>query len=241
MDISDQIEARAAALAIVALDDVYKDSFWDERFGARGRRFAAEDGNYHVTYLVESLRAKNPEPLVRYARWLQSVLTSRGMCSRHLDDHFESLARAIANDPIDAPEEALRFIASAREALVYDHGPQREVQLAAPKLAQRATEIMEQRRSLTAQAEADRAMPTSGFDYILSYLADAIALQNPRIFADHLRWLAGALERRAAPRSWLDERLLCLEEAAELLSPEARTQARAQLAEARAQLAKDPA
>lgn len=241
MDVSDRLEARAAALASAALDEVYKDPFWDERFGARGRRFAAEDGDHHVTYLVESLRAKDPQPLVRYVRWLQSVLTSRGMCSRHLDDHFGCLAQAIMDQSIEAPEEALRFIASAREALVYDAGPQRQVQLAAADLARRAAEILAQRRGATPQGQTDGARSTFDFDHLLSYLADAIALRNPRLFADHLRWLAGSLERRAVPLAELEESLLCLEGAIETLPPAAREQAREVLAKARAGLVKAPA
>src|SRR5690242_53576 len=94
-DLANQLENRGAALARRAIEEMYKNPFWQERFGRRGRQFAEQDGRYHVSYLVEALRFQTPDIFINYARWLQTVLTTRGMCSRHLAENFSRLADAI--------------------------------------------------------------------------------------------------------------------------------------------------
>ncbi len=46
-DLAAGIEARKAELATSAMKRMYENPFWEERFGARGRSFSAEDGQYH--------------------------------------------------------------------------------------------------------------------------------------------------------------------------------------------------
>src|SRR5436305_13118195 len=92
--LADAIELRASALAERALAAMYRNPFWDERFGERGRRFAREDNLHHLAYLVQALRAESPDLLTGYARWLQRVLTTRGMCSRHVGENFARLSEA---------------------------------------------------------------------------------------------------------------------------------------------------
>ena len=47
-ELASQLEAQADALARHSIAAMYADPFWDARFGARGRRFAEEDGVHHV-------------------------------------------------------------------------------------------------------------------------------------------------------------------------------------------------
>jgi hypothetical protein len=70
---ADRIEARAEVLVEHALRAMYLNPFWEERFGARGRQFARADNAFHVSYLVQALRAGSPELLAHYASWLQLV------------------------------------------------------------------------------------------------------------------------------------------------------------------------
>ena len=58
--LADTIEVCARALADRTLTAMYRNPFWDDRFGEWGRRFAEEDNLHHVSYLVQALRAGSP-------------------------------------------------------------------------------------------------------------------------------------------------------------------------------------
>lgn len=236
--LADALEARAAELADGALAEMYADPFWDARFGERGRRFSGEDGRYHLRYLVEALRAGTPETLVQYARWLQSVLTTRGMCSAHLAENFERIAQAIRAS-VEGGEPAVAYLRAAEEALQYQEGPARDVQEAsgaiAALLAQRLPPLGAD-GGLHAGGPSRAAEPRT----LLSYLADAIALGRPEIFVDHLAWLAGFLERRGAPRDRLNRLLSAMESALDLLPPAAREEALGVVGAARLRIGERP-
>ena len=75
MNVLAGLQADGAALSDDVTTAMYaEDPFWTERYGARGRRNADQDGDYHVTYLVEALTAREPALFVRYAVWLRQVL-----------------------------------------------------------------------------------------------------------------------------------------------------------------------
>ena len=90
------LKARARELSQQVLDRMYENPFWMERYGERGRRFANEDSLHHIDYLDQALAAGDAGVFTRYARWLRSVLVSRGMCTEHLAENFRLLAEAIA-------------------------------------------------------------------------------------------------------------------------------------------------
>jgi hypothetical protein len=90
--------------------EMYENPFWEDRFGARGRRFAKEDGESHVANLVVALEGRSPPMLASYARWLQRVLTTRGMCSRQLAENFQRLAAAIREERRDGGALAVEYV-----------------------------------------------------------------------------------------------------------------------------------
>jgi hypothetical protein len=192
---------------------MYANPFWQERFGERGRLRAEEDGRYHLTYLAEALRAENPEILVNYARWLQTVLTTRGMCSRHLAENFTRLAAAIRDEAAPGVDEAARYLEVAETALTYADGPARAVQLAAPTLAERTVVELYARHPdwLRYGGAAGQQRCQDDILYHLSYLADAVALGRADLFADYIRWIAAFLDRRGIPREHLRELLAVLD------------------------------
>ncbi len=53
--------------------------------------------------------------------------------------------------------------------------------------------------------------------YHLSYLADALALGKTELFASHIEWVSGFLQRRSLPTEQLE---LCLRQIAEIVSRE---------------------
>lgn len=166
------LRERGRELAGKSIAEMYRDPFWMRRFGERGRKFAEEDGLHHVEYLVRALEAGTSEVLVEYARWLQVVLTARGMCSEHLRENFERLSRLIGEQGLPDADLAARHLADAQSALAYRGGPAREVQQAAARMA--------------------GAVP-SGFrreaELLVSYLADALNLEQPEAFEKHVAWL----------------------------------------------------
>jgi hypothetical protein len=203
------LELKSPELSRRVVAEMYEDPFWEERFGERGRRFAEQDGQYHVSYLVSALALSNPDVMTGYARWLQSLLVSRGMCSRHIAENFERLERAIAIEVPDA-EPAIAMLHAASEALRYDAGLARELQDRSESLADAA-----------AAHQGPPGIPRGYLVHLLAYLADAMALVRPELFCAHVVWLAGFLERRRIPAAQLRATLEQLEP---LLAAEGATQ-----------------
>jgi len=162
---ADALTARAAELCDVALRDMYVDPFWEARFGERGRRFAREDAHFHVVYLAEAVRAGSAASFVMYVRWLQNVLTTRGMCTLHLRDMLEAIGHAIRATGMDDVETALAYLGTGVGALRHDGDAARVGQL-------------------VPRDEGDRLA-----EHLVSYLGDAVALSLPRVFVDHVEWL----------------------------------------------------
>jgi hypothetical protein len=233
-----ELEARAPALVERVLREMYANPFWDERFGERGRTFARQDGHYHIDHLVVALRFEVPALLTRYARWLQVTLTTRGMCSRHLAENYARLAQAIHEELPVETGAAVTYLREAEEALIYQEGPARLLQLAAERLADDCSSILFRRHPgwLGHGGEQARRRCHDDFLYHLSYLADAIANEQPAHFAAYLTWIKGFLARRGVPEAHLQEALIVLEESLESLDPEARDVARQVCAAARAEV-----
>ena len=189
-ELLDAIRTRGPALSQQVLAIQYRDPFWTQRFGAKGRRHADEDSGFHLQYLVRALVANDPGILVRYARWLREVLATRGMCTRHLAENFRLLAAAIAAEGWPMAERAIEYLRTAESSLAYESGPARDVQAASARVA----------------AAAPAATREELANY-LSYIADALALGSPRTLIEHVRWKAahvrpGAADRPEAPVSY---------------------------------------
>lgn len=214
------IEAASARLSTVVLEEMYRDPFWDDRFGARGRKRAAEDGLHHLSNLAQALLAEDPAILTRYARWLQAVLTSRGLCTRHLEENFKRLADALALENMARGEEAVRYLALAEVALEYQSGPPQEIQRASKRIAARAAGLVQEHW-------VDEALTC------LSYLVDSVALGRSETFCSYATWVSAFSERRGVPRGHFNEMIAALGEALrtdETLSTEAKTAAEQLLA-----------
>jgi hypothetical protein len=213
--LADAIEARAQSLADRAHEAMYRDPFWDARFGERGRRFSEEDNLHHVSYLVQALRADAADLLSGYARWLQSVLTTRGMCSRHIAQNFGRLSDALRAEQIVDAEPALALLDVASAALTYDGGPARAVQGAAEPVAARAAQAIGQRHPTWSDPpdSSGAALLRDDLLLLLSYLADALANGRDDLFVTHVRWMASYAAQRGRPATYVRELLWALDEA----------------------------
>jgi hypothetical protein len=190
----------AADLAQRCTDLMYRDPFWDERFGQRGRQRAIEDDTYHVTYLAHALWFYAPGVMVTYTRWLQSVLTPRGMCSRHIAQAFEILDALIREDGFPNADPAFVYLRAGIDALRYDDGPQRAVDEASAAIAAR----------LDAALGGIQRHPEIALTHI-AFLADALALNEPTSYVSYLRWWESSSYRRAIEQPGVEQFLLAFD------------------------------
>jgi hypothetical protein len=204
----EHLSQQADALAQRVISEMYRDPFWLERFGERGRQHALADARYHVSYLEQALTLGDPEIFLRYARWLQTVLVSRGMCSRHLEESFAKLQAAIQDD-VPRAGDARDLLEQGRRALTYGAGGERELQECLPRLAEEVDR--------PEYGEQVPATHTAHPLYQLSYLADALHAARPEWFEAQVCWLKASLERQGKACTPLLEQLShvarCLDDA----------------------------
>lgn len=166
MTIAEQLIEAGPRLTAAVLVEMYKDPFWEQRFGARGRHHSQKDGDYHVQYLLQALAADDARVFESYAKWLREVLVTRGMCSAHLAENFVRLADAIDAEPWDDRARASAILRRGASALRYTEG----------------------------DAAALEAMDLDGT--YASYLKDAVAFAAPERFAAYCKTMpppAGAI------------------------------------------------
>jgi hypothetical protein len=206
-----QIETRGDYLAARTAEGVCTGAFWEERFGDRGQRHAAHDAAYHVQYLVSALRLQTPSVITRYARWLQGILTPRGMCTRHIEEHFEALSGAVRDERIPGAETASAYLEKAVSALRYDDEVARAVQDASEDLEEAAWRVVANRHPDWTESLSERRV-RADLRYLLSYLADAVALRREEIFGAYISWVGPFQERHGAPPGYIADLLAAVDE-----------------------------
>jgi hypothetical protein len=212
----EQLQEHAARLSRQVHDDMYRHPFWSERFGARGRQRADEDGHYHLTYLARALEGGDTQVLTRYARWLQTVLTARGMCTRHITDSFDRLGQAIKAEGWAGAELAQSYLAGASAALTYPEGtPAFHLQRASEQLA---AHPLQQGPPLSSPLPAQVAEEVRTW---VSCLADALVLGGSEPLGSYLRWSLGWLARQGLSAPAAQALLDALTAALQALPPEA--------------------
>lgn len=213
-ELADRIEAMKEALGIRVIDAMYAaNPFWEERFGARGRRHADQDAAYHLSYLASALRIGSASVMTEYARWLRGVLVPRGMCSRHLEENFEKMREAIVSAKVPDAEAALDLLALAVDALRHRDGAAGRIERSAPATAARVAGRLlgAPGEGTVARGDEGRARLEEDLRYHLAYLADAAATKRPELFAEHVVFAAGSLARRGIPPAHLLATLAALE------------------------------
>ena len=207
------LQERGLEMSQRVLADMYRDPFWTERYGERGRRHADEDSAFHLQYLARALSSGDATVMVRYARWLRELLAARGMCTRHLSENFRLLAGGLQRAGWPDAAQAVDHLETARAGLDYAEGEAQAVQ------------------RLIADADSTAQPYSDSPDMYLSYLADALAFGSPATFVAHVRWTRDWLETSARGTAGMEA---ALAEVARRLGDEgALATARAYLAEAR--------
>ncbi len=215
----DRIRAAAAELNAAAVDEEYRDPFWHDRYGQRGRRYALEDGQHHFNYVADAVAGGSPLLLARYARWLRDVLVARGMCSEHLADGFRIRARLLGERGWPDAHAAHAAFTVAEQALRYTEGPAAGL---VPPHGTPTTRSVAMRTFAVPPAEQGHDART-----VCSYLADALAHSDPQIFLAHLAWRRGFDDRRGRPAGYGAALLRVLAEPHDPASPPALLLARA--------------
>lgn len=214
-----RLEARRNELTARVLGEMYRDPFWAARFGERGRRFAEEDGQHHLTYLIAALDARDPAVFAKYARWLRSVLTTRGMCTLHVVENLERLARAIDELVSDAAE-ARAVLEAGVAALEYPDRCARELTAGAGAIAARVADELR----VSSPSWAARSVGPFGAAHevrgVCSYLADAIQFARPESLAAHAAWMQTSAAAAGAPREHVPALLEALRAELSARSPE---------------------
>lgn len=208
MDVAHRLREKAAEIAARATHDVYRNPFWLARYGEAGRAYVLEDARHHLDHLARAVECGGVRLMRDYARWLQTVLTTRGMCTRHLDDNLSSIAGHAAAAVPDAQAPVATIVAAARDALRYADDGARRVQEAAPEIAREI--VSELRARGRFEEEAVRARCLDDLGYHLSYLADSIALRRSELFVEHVVFVDGFLRTLDHPAADLDETLALL-------------------------------
>ena len=217
--VSLQVEARTAAIASASVQALYEDPFWAARYGIqRARRFGDEDAVFHVRYLVQALDAQRPAILEDYARWLRTLLVTRGMCSLHLDQHFEGLSRALQAEGFGPGSLPYDYVQSARQALHYKEGPAHAVEADAAGIISAVVRRLEAPLPSGSRPRLEQEARLQ-----LSYLSDALALGRDDLWDAHLHWYAGFWPQRGLAPLTLIQTLDALNAALEDGHPEART------------------
>ncbi|MCK6204156.1 hypothetical protein KZX50_01645 [Bacillus infantis] len=88
-----------------------------EKFGESGKRRTEEDINYHFQYLETAYKLESIQIFTDYSKWLQDILTSRGLDSFYLVLNFKWLIEEMKetdaeekNFYIQALEEGIKVL-----------------------------------------------------------------------------------------------------------------------------------
>ncbi|MBL9100434.1 MAG: hypothetical protein JNL82_05725 [Myxococcales bacterium] len=203
-ELAQLLQDAAAELNAAAVADENRDPFWQRRYGERGQRFMLSDGVHHFNYLAEAVRAGNPHVLEKYARWLRSVLVTRGMCSEHLADGFRVRAAHIAARGWRHAWIALDLLKCAANSLTYTDPDAAGIVPGAGGPPLPALAGLARAHGLElADVEFDAR-------HLLSYLSDALAFDRPSILHDHLTWRGPFERQRGRPAAYLPDLLAAL-------------------------------
>jgi methanogenic corrinoid protein MtbC1 len=94
-----------------------------ERFGPRGREACREDLTFHLDFLAPVLEFGLLQPMVDYLRWLDSVLTVRGIPTEHLALSLDWLGEYFAGSLVTADAAVVVSALQAARANFLAAGP----------------------------------------------------------------------------------------------------------------------
>ncbi|HEX8204262.1 MAG TPA: hypothetical protein VF590_27540 [Isosphaeraceae bacterium] len=100
------LRARGGAVARYCFAKCYET--WpdlNQRHGARGRHYAAQDNYWHLEHLDAAVTLDSPKIFEDYADWLVGLLLARGLEREHVAGTFGFLAEGL--ERVECPAELL--------------------------------------------------------------------------------------------------------------------------------------
>ena len=159
--------------------DMYRDPFWEMRYGPGGHKHTRQDTLYHLARLKSAVIMQSPHSLSLYYRWVQGLLVYRGMCTLHLQETINSLGYQLAHHlPAPVWEQVQPIHQGSYAGLRYE--------------LPSAQALADQAALISQHAAARQQRPARDYRYLLSYLADAQAYSLDNTLAGYLHWLAEA-------------------------------------------------
>ena len=200
-DVLAALEAATPAIVEDVLEATYRDPFWMARFGKRGREFTASDNRHHLDTLASAV-VFGEAAMTDYARWLQGLLTTRGMCTLHIQENLETLVASVERRlPAWHADVCRPLLRAGIRALRYDGAAGVLVDLLGTVL----TRFHE--REARKEAAPSPAPLRHALQYYVSFLADAQAREAPDQLLAYLRWSAAFLGEGGIERRQVEEAL----------------------------------
>lgn len=197
------LESKRNTLVDLVVLQLWANPFWEDRYGERGKRYFYDDAQHHVQALITAIQLDLPDALPQHYAWLREVLVHRGMCTRHL---YQTLRVFDAQLEAVLPEywSVIRPYAETTYAgLAYtDPLCLALAQVEEPLIARVMQRILTEKPAWAQRlGPGGKTLCRQDNLYHLSYLQDALAFQDPRIFTDYLTWISAFLEaRRLTPQ-----------------------------------------
>jgi hypothetical protein len=194
----DELSARVERVQVEVMESVieemYRNPFWQQRYGQRGEKQSNKDAAYNLKYLCSAIRMDTTSALEQYYRWLRGALVFRGMCTLHLAQTLDCTARHLTRLlPEDWPEIEPYHVAGC-QGLTYQQPTAHALNAHADEIAETATARMfdPPHTGDPAHETARRACLRDNL-YHLAYLADAFEVNKPELFREYLAWVTGFL------------------------------------------------
>lgn len=195
---SAELKERAPALAARAAERLGAEPFWQSRFSSDPVQAAEAVGLELLLALADALEAEAPSRFTAHVRELRGRWVARGLSSRHLADHLESLLERL--DEV-ATGGAPKLLRAGLSALRYEEGQVGAVEEVAPAAARLALETLDASLPGWQQGWTEAPGPTPGqlSRRWASFVVDAVALGRGDALAGYFAWLSGELTRRGLP------------------------------------------
>jgi hypothetical protein len=198
LEICQAIEKARSQVVEEALADQYRNPFWDDRYAERGRTHSRKDNNYHLDFLITALRLDTPSTFYDYIAWLRPLLVLRGMCTLHLRRNLESLFGHLQTALPEQWPFIVPIFAAGLQALNFQNPACRALAAGQEQIARDASRRMWLSDPAWEQKYGERGPALFVEDnlYHISYLQDAVSLEQPALFGKYVAWFSGFLGRQ---------------------------------------------
>jgi hypothetical protein len=210
----DIIETARPMLVDAILADLCQNIIWNARCEESGFAYSHADAHHQLDFLTAAIRSADTERYASYWVDYRLEILQRGACTHHVHRLIDSTACAVALTLRDGFLLAEPCFSAAHRALAY-------AQPACQALNRNGDAILEGTLARWLPAEGGATPALHDLRYHLSYLEDALALDRPALFRQHLAWLERSPAEYGFHPARLDDNLRVLgEEIRRFLPPE---------------------